>query len=81
MACSGAVSFLSGKVVRIAAPKCDSPYGPQLAPIKRVRKLVDGMDTCNRNVPTLDELVAAVSDCFDRWHEPNSLLRRLCGTT
>jgi len=57
------------------------PYSPQLAPIERVWKLARRLATHNRYFPALDELVAAVTACFDRWRKPNSVLRRLCGIT
>jgi transposase len=57
------------------------PYSPQLAPIERVWKLARRLATHNRYFPTLDELVATVTACFDRWRKPNSVLRRLCGIT
>jgi len=57
------------------------PYSPQLAPIERVWKLARRLATHNRYFATLDELVAAVGDCFDRWGKPNPVLRRLCGIT
>jgi len=43
------------------------PYSPQLAPIERVWKLARRMDTCNRFFATLNALLAAVEQCFDRW--------------
>ena len=46
------------------------PYSPQLA-----RRLA----THNRFFATLDDVLTAVSTCFDRWRTPNSVLRRLCG--
>ena len=55
------------------------PYSPQLAPIERVWKLTRRMATHNRFFATLDEVLSAVSICFDRWKSPNSTLRRLCG--
>lgn len=55
------------------------PYSPQLAPIERVWKLARRMATHNRFFATLGEVLAAVSTCFDRWRNPNSTLRRLCG--
>jgi len=55
------------------------PYSPQLAPIERVWKLARRMATHNRFFATLDEVLSAVSICFDRWRYPNSTLRRLCG--
>ena len=55
------------------------PYSPQLAPIERVWKLARRLATHNRYFPTLDELIAAVEVCFDRWCKPNPVLRRLCG--
>jgi transposase len=131
MACFGAVSLLSGKFVRMQAPKFNTasfeaflkkllrhrirdrrmivvldnatyhhaaalrpllhkyrrllellflpPYSPQLAPIERVWKLARRLATHNRYFPTLDELIAAVEVCFDRWRKPNPVLRRLCG--
>lgn len=55
------------------------PYSPQLAPIERVWKLARRLATHNRFFATLDELLAAIEKCFDRWRQPNSVLRRLCG--
>lgn len=55
------------------------PYSPQLAPIERVWKLARRMATHNRFFATLNELLAAVEQCFDRWRESNPVLRRLCG--
>jgi transposase len=55
------------------------PYSPQLAPIERVWKLARRIATHNRFFASLDELLAAVEKCFDRWRYPNSALRRLCG--
>lgn len=55
------------------------PYSPQLAPIERVWKLARRMATHNRFFATLDDVLTAVSTCFDRWRKPNSVLRRLCG--
>jgi transposase len=55
------------------------PYSPQLAPIERVWKLARRMATHNRFFATLAELLAAVEQCFDRWRQANSVLRRLCG--
>ena len=55
------------------------PYSPQLAPIERVWKLARRLATHNRYFATLDELVAAVLPCFDRWRKPNPVLQRLCG--
>ena len=55
------------------------PYSPQLAPIERVWKLARRLATHNRFFATLDDVLTAVSTCFDRWRTPNSVLRRLCG--
>lgn len=55
------------------------PYSPQLAPIERVWKLSRRMATHNRFFATLNELLAAVEQCFDRWRKSNPVLRRLCG--
>ena len=55
------------------------PYSPQLAPIERVWKLARRMATHNRFFASLGELLAAVEQCFDRWRQSNSVLRRLCG--
>jgi transposase len=55
------------------------PYSPQLAPIERVWKLARRMATHNRFFATLDDVLTAVSTCFDRWRKPNAVLRRLCG--
>ena len=55
------------------------PYSPQLAPVERVWKLARRMATHNRFFATLDDVLTAVSTCFDRWRKPNSVLRRLCG--
>ncbi|MGH9818235.1 MAG: IS630 family transposase, partial [Candidatus Acidiferrales bacterium] len=51
------------------------PYSPQLAPIERVWKLARRLATHNRYFPTLEALIAAVGDCFDRWAKPNPVLR------
>lgn len=55
------------------------PYSPQLAPIERVWKLARRLATHNRFFATLDDVLTAVSTCFDCWRTPNSALRRLCG--
>jgi transposase len=55
------------------------PYSPQLAPVERVWKLARRMATHNRFFATLDDVLTAVSTCFDRWRTPNSVLRKLCG--
>ena len=55
------------------------PYSPQLAPVERVWKLARRMATHNRFFITLDDVLTAVSTCFDRWRKPNSVRRRLCG--
>lgn len=55
------------------------PYSPQLAPIERVWKLARRLATHNRYFATLDELLATVEACFDRWRKPNPVLRKLCG--
>ena len=54
------------------------PYSPQLAPIERVWKLARRLATHNRYFATFAEVLDAVSACFDRWQQPNSVLRRLC---
>ena len=51
-----------------------SPYSPQLAPVERVRKLARRMATHNRFFATLDDVLTAVSTCFDRWRTPTSVL-------
>ena len=43
------------------------PYSPQLAPIERVWKLARRLATHNRFFATLDDVLTAVSTCFDRW--------------
>lgn len=55
------------------------PYSPQLAPVERVWKLARRMATHNRFFATLDDVLTAVSTCFDRWRTPNAVLWRLCG--
>lgn len=50
------------------------PYSPQLAPIERVWKLARRMATHNRFFATLDDVLTAVSTCFDRW-------KAQCGAT
>jgi len=57
------------------------PYSPQLAPIERVCKLARRLATHNRYFATLPEVLAAVDVCFDRWLQPNRVLRRLCCIT
>ncbi len=53
-------------------------YSPQLAPIERVWKLARRLATHNRYFATLSEVLQAINDSFDRWRQPNSVLRRLC---
>ena len=36
-------------------------------------------DAQSDSFATLDDVLTAVSMCFDRWRNPNSVLRRLCG--
>jgi transposase len=55
------------------------PYSPQLAPLERVWKRARRLATHTRFFATLRELLAAVEQCFDRWHKPNAALQRLCG--
>ena len=55
------------------------PYSPQLAPIERVWKLARCLATHNRFFATWDDVLIAISTCFDRWRTPHSVLRRLCG--
>jgi transposase len=55
------------------------PSSPQLAPIERVWKRARRLATHNRFFATLDDVLTAISTCFDRWRAPNSVLRRLCG--
>lgn len=57
------------------------PYSPQLASIERVWKLTRRLATHNRYFPTLEQVVEAVNDCFNRWRRANSVLRRLCCIT
>lgn len=57
------------------------PYSPQLAPIERVWKLARRLATHNRYFTTLDELLAAVKTCFDRWRKLNAILQRIRGIT
>lgn len=54
------------------------PYSPHLAPIERVWKLARRLATHNRYFATLNELLATVERCFDRWKRSNPVLRRLC---
>jgi hypothetical protein len=49
-----------------------------LASGKCVRSLCEKFDA-RRFGAFLDELLAAVDTCFDRWRKPNSMLRRPCG--
>ncbi|MFI5339932.1 MAG: transposase, partial [Candidatus Methylomirabilales bacterium] len=57
------------------------PYSPALNPIERVWKLARRLCTHNRYFPQLDELVEAVADQMETWHNPNPVLHRLCGIT
>ena len=47
--------------------------------IERAWKLARRLATHNRYFATLDELLATVEACFNRWQKPNPVLRRLCG--
>jgi transposase len=57
------------------------PYSPQLSMIERVWKLARRLATHNRYFPALEDIVRAVSACFDRWRRPNAVLKRLCCIT
>jgi transposase len=57
------------------------PYSPQLAPIERVWKLARRLATHNRYFATLSDVLHAVTSCFNRWRQPNPVLRRLCCIT
>jgi len=54
------------------------PYSPELNPIERVWKLTRRLCTHNQYFEFLDDLVDTVSEQFDVWKKPNSLLRKLC---
>ena len=56
-----------------------SPYSPQLAPVERVWKLARRLATHNRFFAPLDDVLTAVSTCFDCGRTPHAALRRLCG--
>ena len=53
------------------------PCSAQLASIERGWKLTRRRATHNRYFATLDEVLQAVNVCFDRWCQPNKVLRRL----
>jgi transposase len=57
------------------------PYSPDLNPIERVWKLTRRLCTHNRYFPHLEDLVHAVSNQFQLWHSPNTVLKRLCAIT
>jgi transposase len=54
------------------------PYSPELNPAERVWKLTRRTCTHNRHFATLDDLIATVEPQFDKWSQPNDVLRRLC---
>lgn len=72
------------------APPQEIPEGADLALLAAIQSAV-GADraslearsshvaTHNRFFATLDDVLAAIDICFDRWRKPNSVLRRLCG--
>ena len=54
------------------------PYSPKFNTIERLWKLARRLATHNRYFARLDALVKAVSQRFDRWRRPNTVLARLC---
>jgi len=54
------------------------PYSPDFNPIERVWKLTRRLCTHNKYFPALEDLIAAVSERFDMWRKPNSVLHQLC---
>ena len=46
-------------------------YSPQLAPVERVWKLARRLATHNQCFATLDDVLTAISTCFNRWRTPN----------
>jgi len=78
---SGTLAPFLRKYRRILTLLYLPPYSPKLNPIERVWKLARRLATHNRYFATLDELVTAVSEQFDRWRRPNAVLRRLCCIT
>lgn len=57
------------------------PYSPELNPTERIWKLTRRLAVHNRYFPSLDDVIGAVETEFDRWGEPNEILRRLCAIT
>jgi transposase len=57
------------------------PYSPELNPIERVWKLTRRKAVHNRYFPTLNEVIQAVENEFERWTSPNTDLSRLCAIT
>jgi transposase len=54
------------------------PYSPDLNPIERVWKLTRRIATHNRYFPSIEDVVTAVENTFNRWRRGNDALRRLC---
>jgi transposase len=54
------------------------PYSPELNPIERVWKLTRRLATHNRYFATLEELVQAVCERFEKWQRANQQLKKLC---
>ena len=57
------------------------PYSPELNPIERVWKLTRRLCTHNRYFPSLDDLMGVVSEQFEHWTLPNTILQKLCVIT
>jgi len=54
------------------------PYSPELNPIERVWKLTRRLCTHNRYFPSIDDLTNVVSEQFEHWTLPNTILQKLC---
>jgi transposase len=54
------------------------PYSPELNPIERVWKLVRRLCLHNQYFGHLEDVIAAVEECFARWSRPNQTLLKLC---
>ncbi|WP_373840341.1 transposase [Methanospirillum sp.] len=54
------------------------PYSPELNPVELVWRKTRYSETHNRFFPTLQSLLECITEAFDMWGDPNTVLKSLC---
>ena len=62
------------RLIRVFLP----PYSPELNPIERVWRITRRQVTHNRYFQSIEELETALTSHFEKWEQPNNVLRALC---